>query len=158
MRTLLHTIVFAVVTAMIVPVNFAQAADSSNGTWELNLAKSKFDPGPPLKSQTRTYEVTDGAVKATLKGIDAEGKERQTTYTGSYDGKDNPLTGNPDADTISLKRIDDSTVEATLKKDGKVVSTSTRTISKDGKVMTVKTKGTNAKGEKVNNTLVFDKQ
>jgi hypothetical protein len=158
MRTLLHTIVFAVVTAMIVPVNFAQAADPSNGTWELNLAKSKFDPGPPPKSQTRTYEVMDGTVKMTLKGINAEGKEMQSTSTGSYDGKDFPITGNPDADTISVKRIDDSTVEATLKKAGKVVSNSTRTISKDGKVMTVKTKGTNAKGEKINNTLVFDKQ
>ena len=51
MRTIFHTIVFAVVTAMMVPVNFAQAADPSNGTWELNLAKSKFDPGPPLRAR-----------------------------------------------------------------------------------------------------------
>ena len=158
MRTVVHTIVFAVVAAMMVPVNFAQAADPSNGTWELNLAKSKFDPGPPLQSQTRTYEVMDGTVKMTLKGVNAEGKEMQSTYTGSYDGKDFPITGNPDADTVAVKRINDSTFEATLKKAGKVVSTSTRTISKDGKVMTVKTKGTNAKGEKINNTLVFDKQ
>ena len=158
MRTIFHTIVFAVVTAMMVPVNFAQAADPSNGTWELNLAKSKFDPGPPLKSQTRTYEVMDGTVKMTLKGVNAEGKEMQSTYTGNYDGKDFPLTGNPDVDTISVKRIDDSTFEATQKKAGKVVSISTRTISKDGKVMTVKAKGTNANGEKFNNTLVFDKQ
>jgi hypothetical protein len=158
MRTILRTIVLAVVTALMLPVNFAQAADPSNGTWELNLAKSRFDPGPPPKSQTRTYEVMDGTVKMTMKGVNAEGKEMQTTYTGSYDGKDFPITGNPEADTISVKRVDDSTFEATLKKAGKVYTNSTRTISKDGKVMTVKVKGTNAKGEKINNTLVFDKQ
>ena len=160
MHPLLRTIILAAVTAMIVPVSqvLAQAADPSSGTWELNLAKSKFDPGPAPKSQTRTYEVADGAVKMSAKGVTAEGKEMQINYTGSFDGKDFPVTGNPDADTISLKRIDDSTVEATLKKAGKVVSTATRVISKDGKVLTVKTKGTNAKGEKVNNTLVFDKQ
>jgi hypothetical protein len=26
------------------------------GTWKLNLAKSKFSPGPPPKSQTLTFE------------------------------------------------------------------------------------------------------
>ncbi len=160
MHTLLRTIILAAMTATLVPVSqvLAQAADPLNGTWVLNLAKSKFDPGPAPKSQTRTYEVADGVVKMSAKGVNAEGKDMQINYTGSYDGKDFPTTGNPDADTISLKRIDDSTGEATLKKAGKVVSTSTRVISKDGKVMTIKSKGTNAKGEKFQNTLVFDKQ
>jgi hypothetical protein len=160
MHPLLRTIILAAVTATIVPVSqvLAQAADPQNGTWELNLAKSKFDPGPAPKSQTRTYEAVGGAIKMSAKGVSADGKEMQINYTGTLDGKDFPVTGNPDADTISLKKVDDSTVEATLKKAGKVVSTSTRVISKDGKVMTIKTKGTNAKGEQVNNTLVFDKQ
>jgi hypothetical protein len=158
MHPLLRTIILAAVTATL-PVSqvLAQAANPQNGTWELNLAKSKFDPGPAPKSQTRTYEVAGGAVKMSAKGVTADGKEMQMNYTGTLDGKDFPVTGNPDADTISLKQVDDSTVEATLKKAGKVASTSTRVISKDGKVMTIKTKGTNAKGEEVNNTLVFDK-
>ena len=160
MHTLLRTIILAAMTAMLVPVSqtLAQGTDPSNGTWVLNLEKSKFDPGPAPKSQTRTYEVVGGVVKMSGKGVDAEGKDTQMNFTGSYDGKDFPTTGNPDADTISLKRIDDSTVEATLKRAGKVVSTSTRAISKDGKVLTIKGKGTNAKGEKFQNTMVFDRQ
>ena len=67
------------------------------------------------------------------KGVTADGKEMQMNYTGTLDGKDFPVTGNPDADTISLKRVDDSTVEATLKKAGKVASTSTRVISRMGR-------------------------
>ena len=142
MHTLLRTVILAAMTAMLVPVSqaLAQGADPSNGTWVLNLEKSKFDPGPAPKSQTRTYEVVGGVVKMSGKGVDAEGKDTQMNFTGSFDG------------------IDDSTVEATLKKAGKVVSTSTRVISKDGKVLTIKGKGTNAKGEKFQNTMVFDKQ
>ena len=160
MRTLSQTIILAVMTAMVGSVSqvLAQTADPINGTWVLNLAKSKFDPGPGPKSQTRTYESAGGALKMSAKGVDAEGKETQTNYSGSYDGKDFPITGNPDADTISVKRVDDATAEATLRKAGQVVSTSTRVISKDGKVMTIKSKGTNAKGQKFQNTLVFDKQ
>jgi len=160
MHTLVRTIILAALTATLVPVSqvLAQATDPVSGTWKLNLEKSKFDPGPAPKSQTRTYEVAGGVIKMSAKGVNAEGKDVQIDYTGSYDGKDFPTSGNPDADTMSLKRIDASTVEATQKKAGKVVSTSTRVISKDGKVLTIKGKGTNAKGEKFQNTMVFDKQ
>jgi len=137
---------------------WAQAADPLNGTWELNLTKSKYDPGPAPRNQTRTYEVAGDTMKYTAKGIDAAGKPTLVEHKANYDGKDYPITGSPDADTISLKRIDGSTSEATLKKAGKVVTVNTRVVSKDGKVMTVTGKGTNAKGEKVNNVLVFDKR
>ena len=160
MKRLLRMLTLGAVITMMLPVShlLAQTADPVIGTWELNLAKSKYDPGPAPKSQTRTYEAVGESLKVSIEGVTAEGKETHTDYTGKYDGKDFPVSGNPDADTMSLKRIDDSTAEATLKKAGKVVINSTRLISKDGKVMTVKTKGTNAKGGAFNNTLVFDKQ
>lgn len=160
MKRLLRMLTLGAVITMMSPVShlWAQTADPVIGTWELNLAKSKYDPGPAPKSQTRTYEAVGESLKVSIEGVTAEGKETHTDYTGKYDGKDFPVSGNPDADTMSLKRIDDSTTEATLKKAGKVVINSTRLISKDGKVMTVKTKGTNAKGGTFNNTLVFDKQ
>ena len=53
-----------------------------------------------------------------------------------------------------VKKIDDKNAEATMKRAGKVVVNAKRSVSKDGKVMT----GTNAKGEKLNNVTVFDKQ
>jgi hypothetical protein len=75
----------------------------------------------------------------------------------NYDGKDRPQSGNPDADTLSLKRIDAYNVEFSQKRAGKVVSTGTRTISKDGKTMTITTKGTDAKGQVINTVEVFEK-
>jgi hypothetical protein len=163
----------------------AQPTDPAIGTWELNLTRSQFRPGPPPQSQSRTYEVSTAlgtirvkgvdaegratvvqypvphdvaAVKMTAKGIDAAGKPTLMEYTALYDGRDYPFVGNPNADSISLKRLDDFTIEATTKRAGKIATQGKRMISKDGKVMTVTLSGTNAKGETLNNVLVFDKR
>jgi hypothetical protein len=44
------------------------------GTWVLNLAKSKFSPGPPPKSQRRTYEAHREGVKTTIATVYADGR------------------------------------------------------------------------------------
>jgi hypothetical protein len=136
----------------------AQGTDPANGTWELNLAKSTFSPSPPPKSQTRTYEVSGGDVKCTLKGIDAEGKPTLVQYNARYDGKDYPVTDSQDFDAISLTRVDAVTAQATLKKGGEVVQIATRVVSNEGKTLTLTTIGKDAKGQPVNNVLVFDKR
>jgi hypothetical protein len=136
----------------------AQIADPASGTWELNVSKSKYSPGPPPKSETRTYEVKGESLKYTSKGIDADGKPTLVQITGNYDGKDYPMTGSPDADAISYKRINISTLEFTQKRANKVVGTGTRVVSKDGKELTVTYKGTNAKGQAINYVQVFEKR
>lgn len=159
MRTLLPTIAFATVLVAFGAVHLpAQATDPVTGTWELNIVKSKYDPGPGPRSQTRTYVVVGQEIKGSLKGIDADGKPASTQWTVNYDGKDRPVTGNPDLDALSLKRIDTFTTESTHKRAGKVVATATRVVSKDGKIMTITTKGTNAKGQPFNNVEVFDRR
>jgi hypothetical protein len=135
-----------------------QAADPLIGTWELNPASSRFSPGPAPKSESRTYRAAGEEIKATSKGVGADGKPTAREWTVSYDGKDRPQSGYADADTLTLKRIDAFSAEFTEKRAGKVVITGTRVISKDGKVMTITAKGTNAKGEAINNVMVFDKR
>ena len=82
------------------------AADPFVGTWKLNLAKSKYSPGPPPKNLTVTYEATENGIKATTEGVNAEGKPVATTYTGTYDGKDTPVTGTgAPYDTIALNEL-----------------------------------------------------
>jgi hypothetical protein len=135
----------------------AQPADPITGTWELNVAKSRFDPGPAPRSMTRTYESDGKVVRMTSRSVNVEGQVTEVEYTASYDGKDAPINS-PIADSISLKRIDDSTSEATLKKGGKVVSTSTRVISKDGKEMTVTTAGKNERGQTIRSELLFERK
>ncbi len=137
---------------------FGQASDPVIGTWELNLAKSKFSPGTAPKSETRTYVAAGTEIKASSKGVGADGKPTASQWTVAYDGKEHPETGNPDADSLLVKRIDSYTTEFTEKKAGKVVTTGTRAISRDGKVMTITTKGTNAKGQAINEVVVYDKR
>jgi hypothetical protein len=137
---------------------FAQT-DPIIGTWKLNLAKSKYSPGPPPQSQTQTFEVVgQGVNKVTVKGTDAEGKPFKFHHNAKYDGKDHPVTDSPNWDTISLNRIDAYNVEYTFKRAGKVVSTGTSVISKDGKTRTITTKGVNAKGENISSIQVYEKQ
>ena len=155
--------VLVTVVALAVLVSGALLAQSNPavGTWKLNTAKSKFNPGPAPQSQTRIDEAQDNGVKASVEGTAADGSHFAYGYTADYDGKDNPIsgTGAPSgADTIAIKRINPNTTEATLKKGGQVVLTTRAVVSKDGKVRTITTKGTDAHGQPTNNVVIFEKQ
>lgn len=132
-------------------------ASPQMGTWKLNEAKSKLATGAP-KNNTVVYAAAGDSIKVTVDGTDADGKPAHNEWTGKFDGKDYPITGDPTADTRSYKQVDDRTLELTNKKDGKVVVTGKVVVSADGKTRTVTTSGMNAKGEKVENVGVYDKQ
>jgi len=138
--------------------SFLHAADPALGTWKLNVAKSKYSPGPVPKSANVTFEASGDAVKRTGEQIAADGKKSSLSYTAKMDGKFYPVTGSDLYDEISIKKIDDHNTEATMKRAGKLVANAKRSISSDGKSMTITISGTNAKGEKVNSVGVFDKQ
>jgi hypothetical protein len=136
---------------------FAQG-DPLLGTWVLNVAKSKYTPGPPPKEQTTIFEAAGQGLKVTTNGIDSSGKPIMMTFTANYDGKDYPVTGNPDWNMVSLKRINANTVEFTRKRAGKVVQTATGVVSKDGQIRTLTATGVNAQGQKIHNVAVYDKK
>jgi len=136
----------------------AAAPDPIIGSWTLNVAKSRFSPGPAPKSQTRTYTQTAQGTALTFSGVAADGSQVSGQSTFNYDGKDYPITGSPDYDTLSLQRVNGSTTKATLKRGGKRVGTTTRTISAHGKVMTLAVKVKDVKGSPYDNMMVFDKQ
>jgi hypothetical protein len=133
------------------------ADDAQMGTWKLNEAKSKISAGA-LKNTTVVYEASGDSVKVTVDGVDGDGKPSHNEWTGKFDGKNYPVTGDPTSDTRSYKKIDDHTLVLTNKKDGKATITGRITVSADGKTRTVTTSGTNAKGEKVKTTAVYEKQ
>lgn len=136
----------------------AQAKDPVVGTWELNVAKSSYSPGPAPKSETRIYVASGSDLKLTLKGIDGEGKPTSIQASYSLDGREHPIIGSPDADSQSITRVDALSTKGTLKKGGKVVQTVRREITKDGKTMTITFEGVNAKGQTINNVMVFEKK
>jgi hypothetical protein len=155
-RTLLIGTVLAVGGAAVALA--AEAPDAIVGTWKLNLAKSTFSPGPAPKSQMRAYVATADGIDMMYTGVAADGSAVNGKSTFKYDGKDYPITGSPDFDVLSLKRINATTIESTQKKAGKPTGTTVRTVSGDGKVMTLKSKGTSANGKAYENVMVFDRQ
>jgi hypothetical protein len=161
MLTLGVTMALAVVLGTQIAKLSAQTSDPRVGTWKLNVAKSKYSPGPAPQSLTVKVEPSgQGGEKVTAEFVNADGTRTTVQYAETnFDGKDYPLTGSQfGADTVSLKRIDTHTTERTDKKGGKVVQTLRRVVSKDGKTMTVTTKGTDTQGRAMNNVAVFERQ
>ena len=134
----------------------AQTPSGIAGTWKLNVAKSTFSPGPAPKSMTVSYTPIKDGVRIRV-DLDSAAGAQHWDMTPMYDGKDYPIHGNPDADTIAYKRIDARTGESTMKKNGKVAITVTRSLSEDGKTLTLTMKGTNPDGQARNDALVFEK-
>lgn len=154
------TIVAVALLAVVGASSLQAQGDPVVGTWKLNIEKSKFDPGPAPKSQTRKVEAQSKGLKYTFEGVGADGKSVTYGFTVNFDGKDYPITGShpSGADTVSATKTDANHYEATLKKGGKVVGTGKVSVSADGKVTTVDASGTNAAGAKTHDMLVYDKQ
>jgi hypothetical protein len=127
------------------------------GTWKLNEAKSKFGAGAPRNTLV-VYEVAGENVKVTVDGVDKDGKPVHNVWVGKFDGKDYPVTGNAPYDSRAYTKVDDHTMNMTIKKGGNVVSTGKITVSADGKSRTVTTTSSDPKVTAMNMSTVYDKQ
>ena len=157
-----HTIVVGITLAVGLLLSgplFAQAQESLYGTWKINIAKSKYSPGPAPKSSIAKWEPSDGGVKLTVDIVPATGEAQHFECSGKFDGKDNKVVGNnPDADTMAFSKIDDHTYRVAQKKGGKPTLTSRIVVAKDGKTRVTTQTGTNGKGETAAITMFYEKQ
>jgi hypothetical protein len=106
------------------------------GTWRLDLAKSTYVPGPPPRSETRTYARDGDGVKGTIRRQRADGRKEVIEYRADFD-HEYPVTGTEAYDTIRLKRIDARTAEVVLSHAGRVYGRARRVISEDGLTLTI---------------------
>jgi hypothetical protein len=134
--------------------------DAHIGNWKLNVAKSKFNPGPGYKSETRTYEPTADGYRFQGERVTPDGSTQKYGFTVKYDNKDYRVTGKDPggADTLAVKLVDANHIDSTSKKGSEVLYTSKVVVSDDGKVMTITTKGKNPDGEPFDNLQVYDRQ
>jgi hypothetical protein len=169
-------VTFIVCAPILLSQTLSPGASLLIGTWQQNVEKSTYDPGPaPPKGAgaVRQYAAgSDGAIVAITMNIDSQGiPSLGAISAANYDGKEyvqhtvatlaTSLGSHlaPQINrTISYKPIDGYTVEIVQRQDGEVVSKSTRTISRDGKTMTERFDYTNAEGQRVRNVLVFEKK
>jgi hypothetical protein len=127
------------------------------GTWKLNEAKSKI-PAGAAKNHTVVYEVSGDSTKVTVDGVDGSGATTHSEWTGRFDGKDYPVTGDPNGDMRAYKQINTRTLTFANKKAGTVTLSGRIVVSKDGKTRTVTTTATDSNGKKVTSVAVYDKQ
>ena len=136
---------------------FAQS-DAFLGTWQLNLAKSKYSPGPPPRSQSVIIQADGQNHKITITGADSAGNSTTQVVVRGYDGMSHPASGNSDYDGQAAARVDASTIIVGFTKAGKLVETGTMIVSPDGKTRTFSTTGADTSGLPFNNIAVYDKQ
>lgn len=130
------------------------------GTWKLNLAKSKFDPGPAPNSETRIIVTGPTGMNVSVDRLRDDGTRQQFEYTTNLDGKNYPIVGDgPEgADSISANLKGPKTMQVSISKNLKNIGTATISISRGGKSLTIKSAGTTANGARFKNEAVYDKQ
>jgi hypothetical protein len=116
--------VLGIMLMMLPLAAFGQSA--FNGTWKIDLNKLQMDPKPQV------YELKDGMFTCST---------CTPKYSIKADGTDQPVTGDPYADSISVSVLNPNTIELVGKKDGKTTFKSTDEVSADGRTVTRKYEG-----------------
>jgi hypothetical protein len=136
-------------------LSFAQSPQM--GTWKLDESKSKI-PAGLVKNSTVIYATDGDKIKVTTDGTGGDGKPMHTEWTGKFDGKEYPLTGDRTADSRSYKMIDEHTLDLTSKKGGNMTNSGHVVVSADGKTRTLHMNATDASGKKVSGISIYTKQ
>jgi hypothetical protein len=128
--------------AVLAAVVAAQHQNPRFGKWKL-----KSDAPPPA-SNIMTYEPSGASgMKVTIDAVDKNGVKSQWFYTTMFDGKDEPVTGNPGSDTAAVRIVNDKINEIIYKKGGKVTQVLTNVLSPDESTVAVVYMRTDATGK-----------
>ena len=152
-----------VLAMFIVVAGLWSQQDPQVGTWKLNVAKSKYSPGPPPRSGTIAIEPygTDG-LKVAIELWNAQGEKLTIGYSPRFDGKEYPRietgAGAVPGQTVTIRRMDSHTIERIAYLAGKKLTTERWVISPDGKTRTTFQAGPGPQGQQVNNVIIWEKQ
>jgi hypothetical protein len=120
----------ALLAIVLLPVVVA-AQSPFDGTWKQDLSQSKVQMKPLV------YLLQDGMYHC---------ETCPPPFTIKADGQDQKVSGMAWMDTMSVKVVDDHTIELVSKKDGRVTNTQKRTVSADGNSLTDETTDTTVAG------------
>jgi len=107
---------FGLLMMVLLTPAYAAAQSAFDGTWKFELNTAKFPTKPD------EYLLKDGMYHCKTCAPPVEVKA---------DGQDQKVSGHPYYDTVSVKMVDDRTIEETDKRDGKTVTTSKTWVSAD---------------------------
>lgn len=134
------------------------------GTWVQNVAKSTYDPGPPLKSQIRYFDYAgEGMILCLYVQENQQGRKTVGHWTVTLDGREWPEyfrnSGSHVGALVGIKKVDDYNMEITVRRNGRLIQNGLWTLAKDGQTLTQLLRSINADGKvTATNTVVFEKQ
>ena len=147
---------FAVASLLcLLALTVAFAQNPNMGTWKLDEAKSKIPSGTG-KTTTVEYIASGSDIKITTDGVNAQGQPTHSEWTGKFDAKPYPVTGDPDVTYRAYKSKGDHKLVFANMKGDKTVSNGRIEVAKDGKSRTVEM--TYFGSKKIHAKLVYDKQ
>jgi hypothetical protein len=140
-----------------------QSVDAHVGTWKLNVAKSTWVPGgaspPPGQVAVTTIESVGAGLKVQVSRELPNGTVTRFVFTADFNGKDAPIVGDPNTDTVALTRIHERMIKMVNKKNGKVTATQVSSVSADGQLRILTTTTMSATGQPVEGPVrVWDRQ
>ena len=135
----------------------AQTPNVMPGQWTLDVARSTYSPGPKPQSQHAVLTAIPNGIRTVADRVEADGRKVHFEWNGTFDGKDRPVVGDPARDAVSVKKIDDYTLEVTNKKGGKVTTVLHSEYAKDGKSRIETITGTDSQGRAVRNVTYWTK-
>lgn len=134
------------------------AGDLGIGVWRFNPAKSTYESSQAPQSSIRRWDKDGEWAVFIHRGVDSKGREFHVTFRAKYDGQEYPVKGSSRYDRVTLKLVDERTVEQVFKKGEEAAVTVKRKISPDGKAMTIVAKGKNQDGKPFKNILVYERE
>jgi hypothetical protein len=118
------------------------------GKWKLKST------APSPASNVMTYEsFGEHGMKITIDTVNQDGAKSQWYYTTNFDGKDEPITGNPGSDSGAVRIVTASINEIVYKKDKKITQILTNVLSPDAKTIGIIYMRQNVEGKTTNVTF-----
>ncbi len=115
---------------LLLPILACAAQGPFDGTWKVSLHNL---PPPPITHADFAWEIQKGTYQCSA-CPDMAGPIQIRA-----DGTDQPVGGRRAFDTLAIKVVDNKTILATEKKDGKIIESIKNTLSADDKTLTRET-------------------
>ncbi len=155
LATLAMLVVVAVSTAGLLGVALA-ASDPFIGTWVMDPQRSRYEAGDLPQSMSIVMTSAGQGIYYRSQTTLSNGSHVSSAYTADYDGSVAMVLGTTGIMApVSLRRVDDRTVECSYMKGLRVVASSRRVISENGATMTITTVSPGKDGATSTNVAFF---
>ena len=134
------------------------ASDPFAGKWVMDPHRSRYGSGDAPRHMVIVMSPMAGGIHYRSDTTLSNGNRVSSEYTAGYDGGLAMVLGTAGIMApVSLRRVDERTIECSYMKGGRVAATSRRVISEDGSTMTISTVSPAKDGTTGTNVVVFDR-